>query len=218
MLCDPSFCSVAFNCRISTNSVKASIYSIALYKKTLSLSAVGRHSQPDARRADMLISCLQSTKQWYTDVFSQPAVTFFSMLSFPMFVQLSYFIFSLYRLSSFKDDDSGEFRCGWDRHLARQHLDISGTLDAVAGRFAECPEVAGYVTDHPDGDVLMRWAQTLHLVKSAWLATWAKEDGRTDYQRQDERQPPEVQLVGDGEEDVPFNELFGMTDGLGGWL
>lgn len=157
MLCDPSFCSVAFNCRISTNSVKASIYSIALYKKTLSLSAVGRHSQPDARRADMLISCLQSTKQWYTDVFSQPAVTFFSMLSFPMFVQLSYFIFSLYRLSSFKDDDSGEFRCGWDRHLARQHLDISGTLDAVAGRFAECPEVAGYVTDHPDGDVLMRW-------------------------------------------------------------
>lgn len=27
-----------------------------------------------------------------------------------------------------------------------------------------------------------------------------------------------VQLVGDGEEDVPFNELFGMTDGLGGWL
>lgn len=141
------------------------------------------------------------------------------MLSFPMFIQLSYFIFSLYRLSSFEDNESGEFRCGWDRHLARHHMDISGTLDAVAMRFAECPIAVGYVTDHPNGDVFTRWAQTLRLVKSTWLATWEKEDGLADDQEKGQQQLIGVQAVdANGVDVVFFNELFGLTDGFSGWL
>ncbi|OAA57128.1 Zn(2)-C6 fungal-type DNA-binding domain protein [Niveomyces insectorum RCEF 264] len=241
-------------CRFSNLANEAAIYGLALYTTAPSVSANERLGEgPDTQRAEWLTACLRLHKQWYDTIFMpQPLPpaqelgrAFADMFSFSLLVQLSSFMVAIYRLATFTDDD----RCGWDRELARQHLAIPVVLDTIATRFQQAAAVTsatneplevGEPTESTAEPVcsafFLRAARVLQVIRSSWMAAWAKEGEQRQQQtdnggcrqnQQDVQQQPTTrssgpmnsQMVGVDIDVFGGDEFaFNLANGVDAWL
>jgi hypothetical protein len=137
---------------------------------------------------------------WFDLFLSIPAA---QSIGFPTMIlmQMAHCVIVLYRLSTFDD-------AGWYRALARETLDFSVVLDALAQRMTEA--ATGMHDDGSEEDNV--WGSTekrVGAIKSWWDAKVLAEEGRTGRVRSEE--------VGVGEVGMEFwddswLDILGLRD------
>ncbi|KAK3313583.1 hypothetical protein B0H66DRAFT_566559 [Apodospora peruviana] len=192
---------LALICRLHALHKEAEIHELALYASSSAQRCCGHPLSckdppnftpqspqtphgPDLQRINALNACLKITKTWFELILAREARSF-HLVSFTISAQISYFIVTLYRLSTLDDPY-------WDKAMVRQIIDPLAVLDAFCDKFSLVAAEVGIENEKPEMDVWSAGARALKNLKSVWepVIQRALQTQQEQQQQQRQKQQP----------------------------